>query len=60
MFTANANLQSCSGQYARTMTTPVLEARGLARTYGRGDTRFDALKGVSLRVDQGESLAIVG
>ncbi|MCA5924093.1 ABC transporter ATP-binding protein [Curtobacterium oceanosedimentum] len=42
------------------MTTPVLEARGLARTYGRGATRFDALKGVSLAVHQGESLAIVG
>ena len=32
------------------MTTPVLEARDLARTYGRGATRFDALKGVSLAV----------
>ena len=42
------------------MTTPVLEARDLARTYGRGPTRFDALKGVSLQVHQGESLAIVG
>ncbi|ROP72514.1 ABC transporter ATP-binding protein [Curtobacterium sp. PhB115] len=42
------------------MTTPVLEARDLARTYGRGATRFDALKGVSLQVHQGESLAIVG
>lgn len=42
------------------MTTPVLEARGLTRTYGRGQSRFDALKGVSLTVGQGESLAIVG
>jgi putative ABC transport system ATP-binding protein len=42
------------------MTTPVLEARDLTKTYGRGDTRFDALKGVSLAVEQGESLAIVG
>ena len=42
------------------MPTPVLEARGLTRTYGRGDARFDALKGVSLAVDPGESLAIVG
>ncbi|PZE73382.1 ABC transporter ATP-binding protein [Curtobacterium sp. MCBD17_013] len=42
------------------MPTPVLEARGLTRTYGRGDARFDALKGVSLAVDRGESLAIVG
>jgi putative ABC transport system ATP-binding protein len=42
------------------MTTPVLEARGLTKSYGRGDARFDALKGVSLAVDPGESLAIVG
>lgn len=42
------------------MDTPVLEARSLTRTYGRGDARFDALKGVSLAVHRGESLAIVG
>ena len=29
---------------------PVLRADGLAKTYGSGDTRFDALKGVSLDV----------
>jgi putative ABC transport system ATP-binding protein len=39
---------------------PVLRAVDLARTYGSGDTRFDALKGVSLDVRRGESLAIVG
>ncbi|WP_066517489.1 ABC transporter ATP-binding protein [Curtobacterium ammoniigenes] len=42
------------------MTTPVLEARSLTKTYGRGDARFDALKGVSIAVQAGESLAIVG
>jgi putative ABC transport system ATP-binding protein len=42
------------------MDAPVLEARDLTRTYGRGDARFDALKGVSLAVGRGESLAIVG
>jgi putative ABC transport system ATP-binding protein len=42
------------------MANPVLEARGLTRTYGRGDARFDALKGVSLSVAAGESMAIVG
>jgi putative ABC transport system ATP-binding protein len=42
------------------MSTPVLEARDLTRTYGRGESRFDALKGVSLAVGRGESLAIVG
>jgi putative ABC transport system ATP-binding protein len=39
---------------------PVLRADGLAKTYGSGATRFDALKGVSLDVGRGESLAIVG
>ncbi|WP_447648142.1 ABC transporter ATP-binding protein [Microbacterium forte] len=43
-----------------TSSHPVLEASGLTRTYGRGDSRFDALKGVSLAVLPGESVAIVG
>jgi putative ABC transport system ATP-binding protein len=42
------------------VTTPVLEARDLTRSYGRGANRFDALRGVSMSVDPGESLAIVG
>lgn len=41
-------------------TTTVIEAQNLARTYGRGDSRFQALKGVSLQVRGGESLAVVG
>jgi putative ABC transport system ATP-binding protein len=40
--------------------TPVLRAQGLTKTYGTGESRFDALKGVSLDVRYGESLAIVG
>ncbi len=42
------------------MTETVLETRDLAKSYGRGANRFDALKGVSLSIDRGESLAIVG
>jgi putative ABC transport system ATP-binding protein len=38
----------------------ILDVHDLHRSYGRGANRFDALKGVSLRVDQGESVAIVG
>jgi putative ABC transport system ATP-binding protein len=38
----------------------LLDARGIRRSYGRGATQFDALKGVSLRIAQGESVAIVG
>ena len=33
------------------MTAPVLETENLVKIYGRGDTRFDALKGVNLHVD---------
>ncbi|MFF2371468.1 ABC transporter ATP-binding protein [Agromyces sp. NPDC058110] len=42
------------------MSTPVLQVEDLRKSYGRGATRFDALKGVSFEVRQGESLAIVG
>ncbi|MBS1699567.1 MAG: ABC transporter ATP-binding protein [Actinobacteria bacterium] len=38
----------------------VLEARDLRRAYGSGSDRFEALRGVSLTVRAGESLAIVG
>jgi putative ABC transport system ATP-binding protein len=41
-------------------TSALLDVDDLHRSYGRGANRFDALKGVSLRVDRGESVAIVG
>jgi putative ABC transport system ATP-binding protein len=39
---------------------PVLAARNIRKSYGRGAARFDALAGVSLEVQAGESIAIVG
>jgi len=42
------------------MPTPILEVRDLEKSYGKGSSRFDALRGVSLEVGEGESLAIVG
>lgn len=42
------------------MPVPILAARGVHKSYGTGATRFDALRGVSLDVHEGESLAIVG
>lgn len=42
------------------MPTPVLAARDVTKTYGRGVNRFDALKGVTFEIGEGESLAIVG
>jgi putative ABC transport system ATP-binding protein len=42
------------------MSVPILAARDLTKTYGRGPDRFDALKGVSLEIGRGDSVAIVG
>ncbi|QCB97405.1 ABC transporter ATP-binding protein [Arthrobacter sp. PAMC25564] len=42
------------------MSEPILAARDLIKTYGRGPDRFDALKGVSLEIARGDSVAIVG
>lgn len=39
---------------------PVLRARGVTRTYGKGEAAFTALHGVDVAVEQGRSLAIVG
>ncbi|GAA4147057.1 ABC transporter ATP-binding protein [Leifsonia shinshuensis] len=38
----------------------ILSVHDLAKSYGRGESRFDALKGVTMEVRRGESLAIVG
>ena len=38
----------------------VLECEGLSKTYGMGDVAVPVLKGVTLQVRRGESLAIVG
>ncbi|TFC87803.1 ABC transporter ATP-binding protein [Cryobacterium sp. TMT1-21] len=42
------------------MTVPVLSAQNIGKSYGSGSNRFDALKGVSLDIHAGESIAIVG
>ncbi len=42
------------------MTTPILEVRNMVKTYVTGDTYTAALKGVSLTVQPGEFLAIMG
>lgn len=38
----------------------LLEIRNVVRTYGKGTTKFDALRGVSLQINKGESVAIIG
>ncbi len=42
------------------MPTSVLSTTNLTKVYGSGSTRFDALKGITLDIAEGESLAIVG
>lgn len=42
------------------MTASVLSVRDLRKHYGTGANRFDALKGLTLDIAEGESIAIVG
>jgi putative ABC transport system ATP-binding protein len=39
---------------------PLIDLRGIAKTYGRGDAVFHALRDVDLRIDRGEFVAIMG
>lgn len=41
-------------------SAPLLRAASLTKTYGNGDSRFTALDNVTLDVQRGESLAVVG
>lgn len=38
----------------------ILRAEGLKKTYGKGDSKVNALRGVNLEVNKGEFVAIVG
>jgi ABC-type oligopeptide transport system ATPase subunit len=40
--------------------TPVLEARGLAKTYDTGGAEVLALRGVDFAIERGEFVAIMG
>jgi putative ABC transport system ATP-binding protein len=42
------------------VTRPVLDVRDLTKVYGEGDTTVHALRGVSLSVDRGDYVAIMG
>lgn len=42
------------------MNTPIISVQDVHKSYGRGQNRFDALKGVSFDIREGESIAIVG
>ena len=42
------------------MTNALLSTNGLKKIYGKNDTIFEALKGIDLKIEAGESVAIVG
>ena len=42
------------------MTNALLSTNGLKKVYGKNDTIFEALKGIDLKIEAGESVAIVG
>jgi putative ABC transport system ATP-binding protein len=42
------------------MTAPLIEMRGIQRTYVMGDNLVHALRGVDLTIDKGASIAIMG
>jgi putative ABC transport system ATP-binding protein len=42
------------------MSSPVITTEELSKTYGKGNTRVDALKDVTISIDKGEYIAIIG
>ncbi|TQV64738.1 MAG: ABC transporter ATP-binding protein [Halothiobacillaceae bacterium] len=44
----------------REQGAPLIELRGITKTYGHGQAAFQALRGVDLRINEGEFVAIMG
>ena len=42
------------------MAKPIIEIRGVTKTYDLGDVEVNALRGVSLAIGPGEFVAIMG
>jgi putative ABC transport system ATP-binding protein len=42
------------------MNEPLIDLQDIRLTLGQGDVRTEILKGVSLRLDPGESVAVLG
>jgi putative ABC transport system ATP-binding protein len=40
--------------------TPVIDLRGITKTYGGGDTEVQALRGIDLTIERGDYVAIMG
>jgi putative ABC transport system ATP-binding protein len=43
-----------------TPATPLIELAGVTKTYGQGSAAFQALRGVDLKIERGEFVAIMG
>jgi putative ABC transport system ATP-binding protein len=43
-----------------TSEVPLIELSGVTKTYGQGQAAFQALRGVDLRIDEGEFVAVMG
>jgi putative ABC transport system ATP-binding protein len=42
------------------MSGPLIELRGITKTYGVGDAAFQALRGINLTIEQGDFVAVMG
>jgi putative ABC transport system ATP-binding protein len=42
------------------MSEPLIELRGITKTYGSGDAAFQALRGIDLTIRRGEFIAVMG
>jgi putative ABC transport system ATP-binding protein len=52
--------KSDSTPVTRTIPHPVVDINGVSKVYGHGDTTVHALRNVSIRVEQGDYVAIMG
>ena len=57
---ARADAGRTGGASAEAIVGHVVRAQDVTRRYGEGSTAVEALKGVSLRVDKGDLLAVMG
>ncbi len=57
---ASAAVAAVDEQVLVDVSQSVVAARDVTRRYGAGDTAVDALRGVSLQVDKGELVAVMG
>ena len=44
----------------KTVNQPLIELQGVTKVYGTGQAAMHALRGVDLRIDEGEFVAVMG